>query len=54
MVRQLEQHRPPVVAEVVMCVPINTILGSEVKKEQSLGTFGDGEECDCSKVHRLP
>lgn len=38
MVRQLEQLRPPVVAEVVMCVPINTILGSEVKREQSLGS----------------
>lgn len=37
MIRQLEQFRPPVVAEVVMCVPINTILGSEVKREQSQG-----------------
>lgn len=37
MVRQPEQLRPPEVAEVVTCVPISTILGGEVKREQSLG-----------------
>lgn len=37
MVRQLGQLRPPAVAEVVKCVPVNTILGSELEREQSPG-----------------
>lgn len=35
MAGQLEQLRPPVVAEVVECIPINTILGNGLEREKS-------------------
>lgn len=56
MVRQLGQLRPPAVAEVVKCVPVNTLLGSELERERSPGngpvpTVG---RMTHSKVHCFP
>lgn len=56
MVRQLGQLRPPAVAEVVKCVPVNTILGSELEREQSPGNGPVptvGRETH-SKAHSFP